>query len=629
MPNLSSYCRIPRLRRELVFPVGISLLLLAGCGRSAAELDPAPAPLAGDPESALEAEPAAGSSLPAIPEVRGSLAPRVTYPASNALVAASDSNFIFGSVGSGDASLTINGIPVEVRPNGAFLAWLPVPARPAYELVVSRGRERVSLTHPVALLPRRRSFAVNQPLRADTASISPRAGLALRPGEPLRVAVRATTDARATVVTRAGTRISLTRGPARGDAGALFEADVDARHLTSGTRLLVERGSESLVFALPPVTLIDSGKLRSAMLGQPSSDPDVVMPARPSPGGTYRWLLLPGTTVSITGTQGDFSRVRFDRSLEAWVNTSDLVMLPLGTVRPRRVAGNLLVRPDSHWVDIVFPMESRPLFHVEEQGTALHLTMYDVVSNTDIVTFARADGLVRHVTWDQVASDRVKYTIQLAMQPFGYLPMWEDGQFVLRIRRRPMVDASQPLRGLRIAVDAGHPPIGATGPTGLYEGDATLAIATRLEGMLRDRGAEVIMTRDTEGAVALADRPRIARRADAHALVSIHLNALPDGVNPFTAHGTGTYYFHPHSEPLARTVQDGMVRQMGLRDLGVYYDNLAVVRPTWMPSVLCEGAFLMIPEQEAALRTSQFQERYAMGVLEGLERYFSALADTP
>ena len=111
--------------------------------------------------------------------------------------------------------------------------------------------------------------------------------------------------------------------------------------------------------------------------------------------------------------------------------------------------------------------------------------------------------------------------------------------------------------------------------------------------------------------------------------MSIHLNALPDGVNPFTAHGTGTYYFHPHSEPLARTVQRGMVRHMGLRNLGVYYDNLALVRPTWMPSVLCEGAFLMIPEQEAALRTSEFQERYARGVADGLEEYFRRLAAAP
>jgi N-acetylmuramoyl-L-alanine amidase len=79
------------------------------------------------------------------------------------------------------------------------------------------------------------------------------------------------------------------------------------------------------------------------------------------------------------------------------------------------------------------------------------------------------------------------------------------------------------------------------------------------------------------------------------------------------------------SEPLARPVQRGLVRHMGLPNLGIYYDNLAVVRPAWMPSVLTEAAFVIIPEQEAALRTPEFQERYARGIADGLEEYFRSL----
>lgn len=191
------------------------------------------------------------------------------------------------------------------------------------------------------------------------------------------------------------------------------------------------------------------------------------------------------------------------------------------------------------------------------------------------------------------------------------------------------MDRARPLRGLTIAVDPGHPPIGSTGPTGLYEPVPALAVGLRLKTLLEARGATVVMTRSSAAAVALGDRPIIARRANAHALVSIHLNALPDGVNPFGAHGTGSYFFHPQAEPLARALQRGMVARMGLRNLGVYYDNLALARPTWMPAVLCEGAFIIIPEQEAALRTPQFQEAYALGVAEGLEAYFRALPATP
>ncbi len=79
------------------------------------------------------------------------------------------------------------------------------------------------------------------------------------------------------------------------------------------------------------------------------------------------------------------------------------------------------------------------------------------------------------------------------------------------------------------------------------------------------------------------------------------------------------------AEPLAREVQRGMVRHMGLRDLGINYDNLAVLRPTWMPAILCEGAFVMLPEQEALLRMPEFQQAYALGVAEGLGEYFKKI----
>src|SRR5512145_1361031 len=105
------------------------------------------------------------------------------------------------------------------------------------------------------------------------------------------------------------------------------------------------------------------------------------------------------------------------------------------------------------------------------------------------------------------------------------------------------------------------------------------------------------MTRTAPGAVPLADRPVMARRENAHAFVSVHLNALPDGVNPFTANGTSTLFYHNASEPLAREVQSSLQARFGLRDLGVHYQNLAVARPSWYPSVLAEGLFLMIPEQ--------------------------------
>ena len=83
------------------------------------------------------------------------------------------------------------------------------------------------------------------------------------------------------------------------------------------------------------------------------------------------------------------------------------------------------------------------------------------------------------------------------------------------------------------------------------------------------------------------------------------------------------YIFRPHS--LARAVQTSMLRYIDLPDQGVYYRSLAVVRNTWMPAVLVEGGFIIMPDQEHMFRTPEFQERYARAVADGLENYFRAL----
>jgi N-acetylmuramoyl-L-alanine amidase len=182
------------------------------------------------------------------------------------------------------------------------------------------------------------------------------------------------------------------------------------------------------------------------------------------------------------------------------------------------------------------------------------------------------------------------------------------------------------LSGLTIVVDPGHPPGGAIGPSGFTEAEAVLPVGLALRRILQERGATVVMTRTTNDAVDLALRPIIARRANAHAFVSLHYNAYPDGINPFKQpNGMEVYFYRVHSEPLARAVQSEMLRRMPLPDQGVYFRSLAVVRSTWVPAILAEGGFMMIPEQEHAMRTPEYQERYATAVADGLETFFRAL----
>jgi N-acetylmuramoyl-L-alanine amidase len=129
------------------------------------------------------------------------------------------------------------------------------------------------------------------------------------------------------------------------------------------------------------------------------------------------------------------------------------------------------------------------------------------------------------------------------------------------------------------------------------------------------------MTRTADVPLDLWPRVDLAERSGAELLVSIHNNALPDGVNPLTNNGTSVYYNQPRSAPFARAVQAALVRRLGVRDLGLGRGDLALVRTTWMPSVLTEGLFIIVPEQEAALRSPRGQRLYAEGVVEGIRRF--------
>jgi len=107
----------------------------------------------------------------------------------------------------------------------------------------------------------------------------------------------------------------------------------------------------------------------------------------------------------------------------------------------------------------------------------------------------------------------------------------------------------------------------------------------------------------------------------ADVLLSIHHNALPDDVNPFTSRGTSTYYYHPQSHALAAAIQKRLLKKLKLPNFGLYYDNLSVCRTPQMPAVLIEPAFMMHPEEETQIRSRKYKQNAADAIIKGLEDF--------
>jgi len=277
--------------------------------------------------------------------------------------------------------------------------------------------------------------------------------------------------------------------------------------------------------------------------------------------------------------------------------------------------------PGQESVELRVPLPARIPFRVDETDRQISVTLYGVAADMDWVQYGGTDPLVDLIAFSQPAEDETVLAVTLTDDVWGYRTRWSGNDLLIEIRRPPEIDAGRPLAGRVVALDAGHPPAGAKGPTGVEESTVNLAVARKAAVLLERFGARVVLVRDSEEPLELAERIAVAEESGAEVLVSIHANALPDGVNPFDNNGTSVYYFHPRSVGLARELNRALVRQFGVRDLGIGRGDLALVRPTWMPAALTEGLFLMIPEQEAVLASEEGQWRYARGIVEGIASF--------
>ena len=355
-------------------------------------------------------------------------------------------------------------------------------------------------------------------------------------------------------------------------------------------------------------------------------DTDSLTIGRTRPGATYHWFMPTGTRTVATGRLGDDLRVRLSKGTEAWVPAADALQLPTGTPALRATVSSVTLTPFTDRLALRVPLSQRIPFRVEEGEKQLTLRLYNSLGDLDWMRYGGTDPYLKRMSWEQETNDEVTIRLDLAGPVWGYRTRWSGNDLIFEVRRPPHIDKDAPLEGRRIVVDPGHPPAGAMGPSGFREAQANLAVALKLRELLQAKGATVIMTRTTDSAVDLWPRVKLADTVNAELLVSIHNNALPDGLNPFTNSGSSVFYNQPRSVPLAMAVQRALVRRLGIRDLGVSRGDLALVRPTWMPSVLTEGLFMMLPQQEAALRSEAGQALYAEAVFDGIETFLRDVA---
>lgn len=220
-----------------------------------------------------------------------------------------------------------------------------------------------------------------------------------------------------------------------------------------------------------------------------------------------------------------------------------------------------------------------------------------------------------------------------------------------------------------VALDPGHggEDPGAIGPNGLREKDVVLSVALQLRDRLNAMpNMRAMLTRDDDFFVPLHERVRKARRVQADLFVSIHADAFftPEarGASVYAlsergASSTAARWMASRENAadivggvnikaadahVLRTLLDmsttaqikdslhvgrevlGQIGKVGrLHKRQVEQAGFAVLKAPDIPSILVETAFISNPEEEAKLRSAEYQAELVEALAAGIQRYFA------
>lgn len=307
----------------------------------------------------------------------------------------------------------------------------------------------------------------------------------------------------------------------------------------------------------------------------------------------------------------------------------------------------------------------------------------------------RGPGLVAAYRYGAIVTGRSRIVIELRQPALvtklesTARPAGEAADLVIELQRtsraefaaaasRSVPVAERPVRGVEpaagdsrptVVIDAGHGGIdpGAVGARGAHEKHIVLTFAQRLRQKLEEGGRyRVVMTRDSDVFVSLADRVRIARESRGDLFISIHADTLsvsPEvrGLTVYTgserasdAEAALLAEKENRADAAAGVEQPelleevaGILADLTLRETRVFSQKLAqhvitdlgsamrlnknplrsagfrVLRAPDVPSVLIELGYLSSAEDVALLLSKDWQDRTTGTLAAAIHRYFA------
>jgi N-acetylmuramoyl-L-alanine amidase len=236
------------------------------------------------------------------------------------------------------------------------------------------------------------------------------------------------------------------------------------------------------------------------------------------------------------------------------------------------------------------------------------------------------------------------------------------GHASVNIEQGP-VDITNLIDVQTVVVDPGHGghDVGAVSRRGIMEKNVNLGVAKELRRYLeKESDLKVVLTRDNDSYLELADRAEIANSSGGDLFLSLHCNSWFNA----GAHGLETYFLSPaqsdwaksveaaenqagrptgpegdpgdvefivwelvqnqfisSSSHLAETIQTDVTRDLGLPNRGVRQAGFRVLVGAYMPAVLIELGFLSHAQEEKRLGDSTYQRQLARAIGDAILSY--------
>ena len=340
--------------------------------------------------------------------------------------------------------------------------------------------------------------------------------------------------------------------------------------------------------------------------------------ARTGPSTNYSRLtpLPPGTQALVTGYEGDWYRMDYG----AWIRNTK-VEVQDAAVPPRSLIRSARMRQGSDRTEMLFPLQVPVPITVNQGTDTFTLTLHNTTAQTDTI-FLNDDPLIERLDWTQPQPDQVTYAFKLKThQQWGYDLRYEDTTLVLTLHHPPrLLGGPQPLQGMRILLDPGHggDELGARGPNGYPEKDVVLDVSLLLRDELERRGATVVLSRQEDVAVSLGDRMSLIQSTEPHLALSVHYNALPDNGDAINTAGIGTFWYNTQAHSPAVFLHNYLVEMLKRPSYGVFWNNLALTRPTAAPAVLLELGFMINPDEFEWVIDPEEQQQLVTTLADGI-----------